>query len=350
MIQLKISTTWARGPGSFFHMCLVLAVGVCLAGAGSAQEAAGQAAVCAAKENPGHYVSVKRSASHDEIKQALGAGVRGVQKRYRWADLEPEKGRYDLSAIRADLDFAAANDFQLVAFIEDKSFTDANPAPQYLVPLSAVNRKGGFTLMRWNPVVYEAMQALLAAVGEAFDCEPHFEGIAIQESAPGLDKSVLKKYDYSPEKYRDALIALLVSAADSMPNSKIFWYMNFLPGNQAYLEDVAVAVAAKGVAMGGPDVLPDTDSLKSRVYPLYDRFAEKMTLFGSMQFDSYAHPHASPAGTRYWTMQEMFEFARDELHVTYLFWNLKTWRKPKDSYDWSDAAPVIGANPSFNTN
>ncbi len=238
--------------------------------------------------------------------------------------------------------------FSWSLFIEDKSFTDVNPAPEYLLPLSAPNRKGGFTLMRWNPEVYEAMQALFAAVGGEFDCDPHFEGIAIQESAPGLDKSVLKKYAYTPEKYRDALIEVLVSAADSMPNSNVFWYMNFLPGKQAYLTDIAAAAAAKGVAMGGPDVLPDTDSLKKRVYPLYDQFAGKMTLFSSMQFDSYAHPHAVPAETRYWTMQEMFEFARDELHVTYLFWNLKTWRKPKDSYDWSDALPVIGANPAFN--
>ena len=52
--------------------------------------------------------------------------------------------------------------------------------------------------------------------------------------------------------------------------------------------------------------------------------------------------------TKYWTMAELFKYARDNLNVNYMFWVRLPNADPADSYDWLDAVPVMGANPTFN--
>ena len=52
--------------------------------------------------------------------------------------------------------------------------------------------------------------------------------------------------------------------------------------------------------------------------------------------------------TKYWTMPELFRYARDQLHVDYMFWVRVTSPSVTNSYDWSDALPVIEYNPTFN--
>ena len=296
----------------------------------------------------GHYISVNRFDGSAEMIGALKPGVMGIQKRYAWAELEPLPDSYDLSAIRADLDMLEKRDVQLVVFLEDKSFDGTSPAPAYLENYVLENRHGGLTLKRWEPYVIERMGKLFAAIGRAFDCSRNFEGLALQESALGIEDQTLEVNGYSPVAYRDALTEILITAAESMPRSQIFWYMNFLPGRQRFIADIASAITAAGVAMGGPDVLPDDKPLGRLVYPFYERFKGKLILFNSIQYNSYGHLHnETTRPTRYWTPEELFLYARDELHVSYLFWNRKTWRKPPDSYDWTDALPVIEATGNF---
>jgi hypothetical protein len=110
-------------------------------------------------------------------------------------------------------------------------------------------------------------------------------------------------------------------------------------------------VAPKGVAFGGPDILPDAADLKNVVYPRYNIYKDQMTLFNSVQNDSYAHLHKDKSyPTKYWTPQELYVFARDELHVNYLFWTKKRDidRGDEGSYTWKDALPVIRNNPVIN--
>jgi len=171
----------------------------------------------------------------------------------------------------------------------------------------------------------------------------------MQESALSFDDSTLEAFGYSPEAYRDALIDVLTIASQEFSTSQVFWYMNFLPQNQNYLNDIAIAVAPYGIAIGGPDVLPDSAPLVTLTYPLYDNFPAGTTLFNSIQYDSYSHRHEDQSSaTMYWTMDELFEFARDDLHVDYLFWTRKVARDPADSYMWFDALPVIQRSPTFN--
>jgi hypothetical protein len=332
------------------------------------------------KFHPGHYVSVGRAELPNGIATVVSKGVVGVQMRYRWADLEPARDQYQFAAIARDLEAARKAGVQLVVLVEDKSFNGEQPTPGYLQSKTVQNHNRGYTALRWDPFVGDRLKQLVAKLGAQFDCDPNFEGLGFQETSPSLDEQALAATGYTPEKYRDALIGLLRSAAASLPRSRVFWYMNFLPGNQRYIGEIADSVIGTGVVMGGPDVLPDNRALEKRVYPYYEEYRGKLRLFCSMQHNSFRHRHGDtggggggrghggggrrfgmngggggveeePAGGGtggYWSMDDLFQFARDKLHVDYLFWDYHTQRNPPDSHDWNDARAVIERNPSFN--
>jgi hypothetical protein len=305
------------------------------------------------KYHKGHYIALMACCdSTKTMADSIKPGVKGFMKRYRWKDLEPTQGNYNFSEIQADLTWSAANGMQLVVMIEDKSFgsgTPENPAPSYLAKYSAANMGGGYTMIRWNPIVVSRFKALVTALGTRFDSHKAFEGIATQETAPSLSSTVLSAHAYTPEKYRDAYIAMLTTAGAAMPTSRVFWFMNFMPGKNEYLASIAAAVVGKGVVMGGPDVWPDNKALQTRTYPLYDQFYGKMPMFGQVEHQCYKALHeTSGYSTKYWTMTELYRFAKNEMHANYMFWVRLPKADPADSYDYYDALPVIKAYPVIN--
>ena len=303
------------------------------------------------KYNKGHYVGLLRKAGGNvQIRDALRPGMKGVMKRYTWKELEPNSGSYNLSGIQSDLNLVASLGLQLIVMIEDKTFVNENPMPGYLSSNQFVrkNRPGGYTAVRWNTTVVNRMKALMKAIGQRFDSNPNFEGVALQESAPGLPGVDLNATGYTAAKYRDALIAVLLDATKSMPTSRVFWFMNFMPQNQSYLNDVANAVKSSGVVLSGPDIQPDDHAIVKSVYPIIWNFKNKMPIAHQIEGSCYRHLHADKSyPTKYWTPAELFKYGRDSLGDDYMFWVRVTNANPADSYDWFDALPVIKNNPVF---
>jgi hypothetical protein len=299
------------------------------------------------KYHPGHYVALNDWDSQADMINAVKPGVRGIHKRYFWRDLEPTQGNYDFSAIASDLRIATDHGVQLIAMIVDKSFDSTKPTPDYLWGTDTVAvSPSGWVARRWEPFVISRLAALFQALGKRFDADPNFEGIAIQETALGISAATRYASGYTPEKYRDALVQILWNARAALPTSQVFWYMNFLDGNSSYIGQIASAVAPARIAMGGPDILPDNAALQRIAYPYYAQFHTQMTLFCSAQYDSYKALHIDTSyPTKYWTMPELYAFAKNELYVNYLFWTRKPRPSPWDSYDWIDALPVIKNNP-----
>ena len=100
--------------------------------------------------------------------------------------------------------------------------------------------------------------------------------------------------------------------------------------------------------MGGPDVWPDNKSLATRTYPFYTQFKGKMPLFGQVEPLCYDEPHMTRGyKTKYWTMSELFNYARTKMHVNYMFWVRVHGTPGRGAYDWNDALPVIAANRNF---
>jgi len=307
------------------------------------------------KYHAGHYIVMgKGAATQALMTTAIKPGVVGVMKRYTWRSLEPSQGVYNFAEIKSDLVWAAANGMRLIAMIEDKTFTKEKDGPAYLDSYEIWHApdgvaQGGYVMKRWDPVVVARFNALVKALGAQVDSNKNFEGISMQESSLSMSPAALKTIGYTPEKYRDALINILTSASASLPTSRVFWLMNFLTGNQAYIANIANAVASKGVIMGGPDVWPDNKALQSRVYPYYAQFAGKMPLFGQVENVNYSEPHmTSGYKTKYWTMLELYNYALTKLHVNYMFWVRITKPATAPGYDWGDALPVIAAHPNLN--
>jgi hypothetical protein len=185
-------------------------------------------------------------------------------------------------------------------------------------------------------------------MGRRFDKHPYFEGITFQETATGVTYWNRKNNGYTPEKYRDAIISVLKTSRDAFPTSQVFWCMNFLEEKQSYIGQIANRMAPFDIAMGGPDVLIENKPLKEHTYPYYNQFKNQMTLFGSMQYDSYRHRRSGGWPSKYYRMWEMYNFARDKLHVNYIFWTRAPKKDPKDSYEYINAKPVISNNQWIN--
>jgi len=217
---------------------------------------------------------------------------------------------------------------------------------------------GGTCPARWNREVVERCVALGRALGDAFNEHPHLEGVAIQETSLGLPAEVRAAHGYTHEAYRDALIEILTGLGDALPCGRVFWYKNFFPdGEQRYLEQIADAVIGTNIVMGCPDILPHRRYMSRVAYPLYDTYRGRLPLFCSAQDDSYKHhandvrlgqPAEVPA-SGYLTLGEIFRFARDELHVSYLFWDHRTEAAEPGERAFDDALDVIRRHPSFNS-
>ena len=310
------------------------------------------------KFHPGHYVAVGPGPTEElaEIKYLDEPAVQGVNKRYFWRMLEPEKGVYDFSLIEADLAYLESRGKQLVVFLMDKSFSSRKVLPDYLSGYAVASEGSGYSPIRWDPVFIERLISLGKALGERFDKHPNFEGLAVQESALDISSEDSERLGYTPEAYRDGLIILLSGLQEALPESHVFWYSNFLPGNNDYLYDVADAIEDYGVFMGGPDILPYHRYLSRVSYPMYKTYRKRLILFCSAQGDSYRHhkndirvDKAEPVHDEgYLTMDEIFFFARDSLHVRYVFWDYEYEGLGKGFWTYDDAIEVIRNHPVFN--
>ncbi len=340
------------------------------------------------KSNPGHYVTLSGGTvsklddsptiTTDGLVFATelkNSGVKGVVVRYNWKEMEPTKDGYNFTRIKKHLDLLHSVGLKMVIFVDDKAFSGPTPLPDYLMANTDyhfLNTEGSYSATRWNPYVLSRFKALFNKLGTELDGHLALEGVTYPETSTQLGSTTVPPYD--PVLYKEVIIDTLTAQAKAFPKSNVFWMMNFIPNGyhngvflknsetQAFVRDIANATMPFGVIMGGPDILPEDKSLVTRVYPFYDEFSAKgMKLFGSAQNESHRHLHSTSTGsaiypTTFWTPLEIFQYGRDKLHISYLFWNYKTWltktTDPKyygpGEYAWADDIPVIKANAVFN--
>ena len=311
------------------------------------------------KHNPGHYVAVTPDIEIADIKYLNEPGLRGVQKRYHWKVLEPEKGKYDFSMIKKDLDELAMEDKQLIVFIIDVSFWKRSALPDYLAMYDSYSEGEGFCPIRWHPTVVKSFIELGEALGAEFDKHPNFEGIATQETSMGISKVGIEKFGYTHEKYANSLIERLIGLSKGIPNSNVFWYQNFLgdfDDSSMYLRQIADSITDHGIYMGGPDILPYRKGIKTVSYPMYADYKDTFTLFCSMQDCSYKHHKIDTVLSLieplheegYLSMEELFKYGRDSLHLTYILWKYYYDGIEEGHHSFDDAIDVIRKYPTFN--
>lgn len=351
---------------SLSHQRLLLTLGAIavLAVAGGAE-----APAAPAKWHPGHYVFVGHGAIRDDL-IALPQ-FRGIQRCYSWAKLEPERGRYDFSAIRDDLARLRPARKQLVVQIQYKAFgRDRRDCPDYLQGAEfggGVYRasSGSWDPVLWNERVGERMAALYAALGRAFDAEPGIEAAVLPETSPSaqLEKSPQAGVEpFTVARYVAALERQMLALRRAFPNTVVIQYTNF---PQSALPDLIAYMRGIGMGLGGPDVYPGTSSLsdpQKGIYRFYAPLAGLVPLGAAVQSPDYsvanwkrtaafnrgqdrASAAVTPEEEQPIPAREHLRLAHDTLRLNYLFWSAS----PKEHFARVAAMlaePDLAADPA----
>ena len=315
----------------------------------------------------GHYVHFLRF--RDTHSHILGCkrdapGIKGYMRRFTWVSLEPTQGNYYWTELDDELAFAAANGLILVPMLEDKTFTnEEDPMPPYMWSLSApikANIGDGHTGARWDQRWTDRLKALITAMALRYDDNPAFAGLAIQETslgkfpepctaAPPRPPDGVPPYDYvayTTAKHRDAYINVIQHARTAFKKSVFWWHFNFFKGEQSYIGSVLNAIKGDYATAGGPDILPDSPNLTDAVYPFYETYKGTLPFLIHAQTDSYRHYHAGTNPKVLWSMDQLFVWAVNNLHIKTFLWTYQENRPEPFTWKWTDAVPVIAKYPA----
>jgi len=264
----------------------------------------------------------------------------GAQLKYRWSDLEPRRGEYDFSAITHDLAVLTRQGKRLFVQLQDVSWVEAHPnVPAYLRENPefhggverGVSRPAGdhgrtrfstWVPRRWDPAVSARLIALVKAVAAEFDGK--IEGLNFDETS--IDDGVMEIpwEGYTPARYFEATCNLMRATRAAFKTSHVLIFANFMPGeslpddDKGYLKGIYQLADAIGLGVGGPDLLPTRRYQLKHSLPLIAARA-RGTLAGLAVQDGNLADVDPRTGERV-TVEGLAAYARDPLHLDYLFW------------------------------
>jgi hypothetical protein len=259
----------------------------------------------------------------------------GAQIAYSWNQLEQGKDNYDFSMIRADLALLTSHRKKLWIQIQDVSFSAKRIfVPRYLLTDPQYNGGAdkqwripdddesravheGWMARRWDPAVQQRLYKLFDELGKEFD--GRVEGINLDETSAVFGSSgKLFPRSYTPQIYRDAIIANMRALKRAFPKSIVMQYANFMPGGRSDLQAVYQAARKSKIAVGGPDLLPFRPFQHANSYPLIRESEGKITTGLAVQDGNYGD--VDPKTGKRATIAELLKFAADDLKLDYLFW------------------------------
>ncbi len=307
----------------------------------SALLSAASGTLAASAQGPQHYVfyGLDRERITEPTFIETPALV-GAQLKYRWSELEPRRGEYDFSAIHHDLAALKRRGKRLFVQLQDISFVEARPnvpdylledpefhggvAAQYFHPDNDENRVAfdAWVPRRWDPAVQARLVALLKALASEFDGE--IAGINFAETSIGFGSAGKTPVGYSPAIYYEAMCDLMRSARAVFRKSDLLIYANFMPGeslpedDKGYLKGIYRLADSLGAGVGGPDLLPRRWYQRQHSLPLIAARATG-TVAGVAVQDGNLADVDRRTGERV-TVEELAAYARDPLHLDYLFW------------------------------
>ncbi len=295
----------------------------------------------AAAQTPRHYVFFEFDRHRIQEPGFLEhPGIEGAQLKYSWRELEPSPGEYDFSSITTDLEFLEAHGKRLFIQLQEVSFvpTIVN-VPQYLLddPVygggaalmygsaddSSEPTPEGWVARRWDPEVRVRFGQLLREMARMFD--GRIEGINLPESSIGFGAPSLYPADFSASNYRDSIVEIMSMARSAFATSVVIQYANFMPGeslpedDKGYLKSVYAHADSSGIGVGGPDLLPYRWYQQQHSLPLIRGRAQGTVAGVAVQFGNYGDVHRRTGQVI--TVPELHAYARDDLHVDYLFWS-----------------------------
>lgn len=300
-----------------------------------------QAIAAAVKWHPGHYYELvgqgsKSDSSYlNKVYSELQTHptLRGVVIRYQWGELEKAKSDYNFTVVAKRLSEVAAKKKRLIVLIETKSTTP--DTKQTLVPAYAKSAEydggiyqfksgqgEGYGTKLWDPQIRDRMIALVQALGKRFNNEPYFEGIGFSESAMG--RPIKPITSAQANSYYNNLLSINKALKTSFPNTLSFQFLNY---PRDLLPTFINTFKQNGSALGNPDVFledpglhfPGTKYAFPGVYTYYPKLSGKIPLVVQIEKANYLNTRHDNTGFKP-SVNQLFNFARDELQVNYVFW------------------------------
>jgi len=266
--------------------------------------------------------------------------IAGAQLKYPWRELEPGRDQYEFGAVLKDLAFLERHGKRLFVQIQDVSFSEAIPVPDYLCSDPAFGggaaRKyeyegdnetsekfDGWVARRWDPVVRSRLVTLLEALGRAVD--GRIEGLNLPETAIGFGESGRRHpAGFTYAAYVEGVKETMTAARRAFPRSCVIQYANFMPGewlpgaDRGYLRAIYAHAERIGVGVGGPDLLPYRKGQQDHSYPLLAARTASTPAGVAVQDGNLEE--MNPATGKPVTVDELYRFGKDRLRLTYIFW------------------------------
>lgn len=286
------------------------------------------------------FIGMDRDLLKDTSAWATNPSFEGVQIAYSWRQLEPAKDKYDFNIINEDLNLLKKYGKKLFIQIQDASFSiKYNNAPKYIL-LDTIYRGGankqynfrnnddqdyseaGWVTRRWDSEVQKRLHKFYEALGKTFDGKA--EGVNTQETSVTFGNGPLHPHGFSYTRYRDAVTENLAVLRKAFPRSVVIVYANFMPGgyipgeDTTLLESVYRFAWANNIGVGGPDLLPYKKGQMRNSYKFIKESAGKVVSGVAVQDGTYEY--INPKTNKKITAEELYRFAKDELHLTYIFW------------------------------
>ncbi|MEO7768311.1 MAG: hypothetical protein ABIS01_12825 [Ferruginibacter sp.] len=108
------------------------------------------------------------------------------------------------------------------------------------------------------------------------------------------------------------------------PKSTVMVYANFMPGgflpfqDSTYLKELYNFAWKNNIGVGGPDLLPYQTEQMNNSYPFIRNSYKKVVTGVAVQDGTYEY--INPHTKEKITAKEIYQFAEDELHLTFIFW------------------------------
>lgn len=287
---------------------------------------------------PDFYLFLGKNPAKNYKQLLLNKNIKGAQIVYSWRELEPQKNVYNFKPIMKDLAFLQSIHKSLFVQIQDRSFyPKVIPVPTYLLSkkydggiAKQVNIQGermpltiGWVAKQWVPAVQKRFQKLLIALGKQFDGK--IKGINLPETA--IDINMKKQHRYfTCNNYFKTTIKNMAVLRSAFHKSDVVQYINFFPcewNNDHHYTSRLFSFAKKNhIGLGGPDVVPYRKQQMNDSYPFFHRYKNKLPLIAfAIQGGDYTY--INPKTHRHFTPAEFYDFAKNYLGATILFWNVR---------------------------
>lgn len=266
--------------------------------------------------------------------------IGGAQVVYNWRGLEPEKGRYDFSAIERDLALVEGIGKKLVIQVQDRFFLPtARNVPDYLLNeaeyggglVAQFDNPGenkpvgsGWVAAQWNPAVRSRFQALLAALAERFD--GRLFAVNLPETSVDLDTRK-DNAGFTCDAYFEAEMDNLAAARRAFQRTRVVQYVNFWPcewaNDQDYMGRLFAFAAKNNVGLGGPDIVPGRKGQMKNSYPFFNRYKGQLAFVG-MAVQEPTLTYKNPKTGKPFTKDEFEAFAIGYLGADVVFWSTQS--------------------------